>query len=60
VPLQLGDRTQQGCVCRLGPPGIKHACVCEILRDLGLPRTPDANGWLEHMSAACSAAMATR
>jgi len=60
VPLTLGDHTQKGCVCSLGPPGIKQACVCMILRDLGLPRPPDANGWLEHMSAYCSAAMATK
>jgi len=60
VPLQLGDRTQTGCVCRLGPPDVKQACVCLILRDLGLPRAPEANGWLENMSAYCSAAMATK
>jgi hypothetical protein len=60
VPLRLGDKTQKGCVCSLGPPGVKQACVCVMLRDLGLPRPPDANGWLEHMSAYCSAAMATK
>jgi hypothetical protein len=60
VPLQLGDHTQKACVCRLGPAGIKQACVCLILRDLGLPRAPDANGWLEHMSALCSAAVPTK
>jgi len=60
VPLTLGNETQKGCVCKLGPSGIKQACVCRILRELGLPRPPDANGWLEHMSAYCSAAMATK
>ena len=60
VPLTLGDKTQKGCVCKLGPPGVKQACVCLMLRELGLPRPPDANGWLEHMSAYCSAAMATK
>jgi hypothetical protein len=60
VPLQLGNHTQPACVCKLGPPGIKQACVCLILRDLGLPRAPDANGWLENMSAFCSAAMPTK
>jgi hypothetical protein len=58
VALQLGDPANPGgCVCRLWPPEINQACVCRMLGDLGLPRQPDANGWLEHMSADCSAAM---
>lgn len=58
VELHLGDRTQARCVCRLGP-GPAQACVCLILRDLGLPKRSAANGWAEHMNALVSASTAS-
>jgi Acetoacetate decarboxylase (ADC) len=56
VELQLGDGTQTRCVCKLGPFG-KQACVCLMLRDLGLPKPPAANTWSEHMWASCMEAV---
>lgn len=50
VELRLGDGTQARCVCRLGP-GPAQVCVCLMLRALGLPKRPAANGWAEHVSA---------
>jgi hypothetical protein len=56
VELRLGDGTQTRCVCRLGPVR-EQACVCLMLRDLGLPRCPAANSWSEHMWACCMEAV---
>ena len=55
VALTLGDGTQARCVCRLGATEwTRRACVCLLLRDLGLPRRAAANTWSESMWADCS------
>jgi hypothetical protein len=56
VALALGDGTQARCVCRLGrAEWTRQACVCLLLRDLGLPRqVAAANTWSESMWADCS------
>jgi hypothetical protein len=55
VELTLGDRSQKFCVCKVDAEGLQP-CVCRMLRNLGLPQRPAANGWLEHMSAPVSEA----
>ncbi len=59
VALTLGDGTQERCVCRLGrAEWTRQACVCLLLRDLGLPRqVAAANTWSESMWADCSEAV---
>jgi len=56
VTLTVGDGTQARCVCRLGgAEWTRQACVCLLLRDLGLPRqAAAANTWSESMWADCS------
>jgi hypothetical protein len=61
VHLTLGDGTQKNCACHLKPAGAeKQACVCLILRDLGVSdQLPAANGWSEHMSGTLEAPLPT-
>ncbi len=59
VELQLGDGTQPRCVCKL-ESARPQACVCLMLRDLGLPKRPIANSWAEHMWADCAEGIACR
>jgi hypothetical protein len=61
VQLTLGDGTQKNCACQLEPAGSnKQACVCLMLRDLGVSdQLPAANGWSEHMSGALEAPLPT-
>lgn len=53
VELRLGDGTQPRCVCKL-ESARPQACICLMLRELGLPKQPIANTWAEHMSATCA------
>ena len=50
VEVRLGDATGKNCFCALPGGGGREACVCAALRDMGLPKTPMANGWTEQMS----------
>jgi hypothetical protein len=50
VAITLGSGKHERCVCRL-PASAAQPCVCILLRDLGLPKPPAANGWAEHMTA---------
>lgn len=59
VAVTLGDGSQPFCVCKLDAEQLQP-CVCRMLRNLGLPERPAANGWLEHMSAPVSASTACR
>jgi hypothetical protein len=61
VHLTLGDGTQKNCACHLKPMGSeKQACVCLMLRDLGVSdQLPAANGWSEHMSGTLEAPLPT-
>jgi hypothetical protein len=45
--LRLASRRNRNCLCRGAP---EQPCICETLRDLGLPKPPLFTTWTEHLS----------